>query len=88
MDHELFEQLDACDPKWRQRYPTLLAAAREADVVGLYHQYLATPGGRLYLQTTAGVPDYAGAIRAAQESADHLPYRLDNLEQLPDAEDD
>lgn len=76
MKHELFEELDAFDPKWRDRYPTIGEAAGAAGVPGLYHEWRSTPEGRAYAARMAGVPNYAQAIKAAQEAAERLPHKL------------
>ncbi len=80
MKHELFEELEAFDPKWQTHYPTILAAASAANVEGLYRIWLAnTVEGKDYFQRMKDVADTAGAIKRAQDSAERLPFGLGNL---------
>jgi hypothetical protein len=76
MKHELFEELDAFDPKWRTHYPTIGEAAGAAGVTDLFHRWRNTDEGRAYTARMDGVPNYAGAIKAAQEAAERLPFNL------------
>jgi len=77
--HELFDELEAFDPRYQQHYPTLRAAAEAAHCVGLLEDYLHTAQGNAYRRDIESAPDVLGAIKAMQESADRLPYRLDNI---------
>lgn len=79
MTHELFDELDAWNPKWRQITRSLRDAAQQAGVMDIYLQWLGTPEGAAYLQKFAGTPDYLGAVRKQQEAADRLPFSLSNL---------
>lgn len=79
MKHELFEELEAWHPHWRKVSKSLRDAAEQAGVMDLYLEWLGTQEGAKYLQTFAGTPDYLGAVKAAQESAERLPFSLSNL---------
>ena len=76
MKHELFEELDAFNPRWREHYPTIASAAAAASCTDLYRQWAATPEGASYRLRMSGVPDYQGAVKAAQEAADRLPHKI------------
>jgi len=76
MKHELFEELDAWNPKWQTVAPSIRSAAEQAGVMSLYLDWLSTPEGAQYLQRTAGTPDYLGAVKAAQEAAERLPFNI------------
>lgn len=65
--HELFEELDAFDSRWRTKYATTYDAAVACNCVSLYSQYLNTLVGRTQA-ATYDVPDYAGAAKRAAES--------------------
>ena len=81
MKHELFEELDAFDPHWQENYRTVHEAAKAADVFWLFEEFLETPEGIRYLETTAGVFDYLAAIEAAQKAEEEssLPYKLNDV---------
>lgn len=53
--HELFEQLEAFDPKWQQHYATLVDAAKAANAYMLYENYAKRPEAVLI-----DVPDVKG----------------------------
>ena len=77
--HQLFEELEAFDPRYAQRYRTLRDAAIAADCLPLFLDYLRSAQGQAYATEVAAVPDALGAIEAAQESADRLPYTLTTI---------
>lgn len=77
--HRLFEELEAFDPRYAHKYTTLRAAAEAAGVVDVFNDYLRTSQGQTYAREIATAPDVLAATRAAQESADRLPYRLENI---------
>lgn len=77
--HELFEELQACNPRYAQQYPTLRAAAEACNCVALFEDYLRSVDGQRYRESVATVPDVRGAIAAAQQAADSLPYTLDTI---------
>lgn len=73
--HELFEELEAWRPDWQQVVPRVMDAARCAGsrAEALYRDWLQTAQGQQYERLMYQVPNYAGALQAAQESADRLP---------------
>ncbi len=78
--HKLFDELDAFNPRWRLAYKTLRGAAIAAGVLTLYESYTeGTPEGQRYLAQHGDVPDTLGAVQAAQQAADSLPYNLGNI---------
>ncbi len=79
MKHELFEELEAFDPKWQSHYANIAQAACAAGVMNIYRYWIKTREGEAYLRLSAGVPDYKGAIEKEQESASRLPFGLSNL---------
>lgn len=70
--HDLFDELDAFNPKWRDVYPTVRSAAEAAEVMGLYVDWTHTPEGMAYKSAFADVPDYAAAAKAAAESVERF----------------
>ena len=76
MKHELFEELDAFDKHWRDHYATVRGAAIAAGVHDLYLQWRATPEGQACASITRDVPDYLGAVKAAQEAAERMPFGI------------
>lgn len=81
--HELFDELEAFDPKWQTHYPTLLAAAKAARAEELFCQWLSwTAEGNKYAHSMNGVPDYS----VKRADARSLPYSLDNIGEVPDDE--
>jgi hypothetical protein len=77
--HPLFEELQAFDPRYQHRYPTLRDAAQAAGVMDLFADYLRTQDGHKYAREVATAPDVLGATREAAEAADRLPYTLDTI---------
>jgi hypothetical protein len=75
----VFEELDAFDPKWRDHYPTIRSAATAAQCDGLFVDWRNTEEGRAYAARMDGVPNYAQAIKAAQEAAERLPFNLGDV---------
>jgi hypothetical protein len=76
MKHELFEELEAFDPRWREHYATLEAAALHAGCIDLYKQWRKTPEGKSVSAFYKDVPDYVSAIKASQEAAERLPFKI------------
>lgn len=76
--HELFEELDAWRPDWQQVAPRIMDAARcaGARAVELYAEWLHTEQGACYERLMYEIPNYAGALQAAQESADRMPVGI------------
>jgi len=56
--HPLFEELDAFDERWRQKYATLYDAAKAAGSLDLYVHWLGTQEGHSYQKHYDGVPVY------------------------------
>jgi hypothetical protein len=79
MKHELFEELEAFDPRYREHYATVRGAAIAAGVHDLYLAWRKTPEGAACASITQDVPDYAGAIKTAQEAAERLPFNLGDV---------
>lgn len=79
--HELFDELDACDRRWRSKYLTLTAAAEACNARQLLQDYLKTDQGRLYLEAVHSVPPYLQDILREQELArsGSLPFGLDTI---------
>ena len=81
--HELWDELEAFDPKWQLHYDTTHDAAIAANVVELWQEYCqSNPHRRQSMACLPRqVPDTVGAIRKQQEAAQStsLPYRLDTI---------
>lgn len=86
---ELMEELDAFDPKWKEHYPSVGAAAHAAEATGLYTLWRDTPTGIKYRETVRNVPDHVGQSKAAAEAERaqprSLPFGYDNLGWLPNS---
>lgn len=50
---ELIEELEAFDPKYRDRYPTLRDAAKAAGILPEFTKWLASPDGKRYLEVAS-----------------------------------
>lgn len=68
--HELFEQLDAFDPKWQEHYSTLRYAACAARVEDMFFDWLQTSDGRKYRLQQQGVTDWTEVNRRAKAQID------------------
>jgi len=83
--HELFDELEAFDPRWQQHYRTtreaVLAAGERA--VELFRDWAAGDGkGSVACQS---VPDTIAAVERLQRAAasTSLPFRLNTIGRLP-----
>lgn len=88
LTQELHEELDAFDPKWKERYPSIAAAAHAADVGELYGRWLSTPDGVKYTSAVAGVPDHVGDSRReveAMRAPGSLPFGYSNIGMVPNS---
>ncbi len=71
--HELFDELDAWNPRWREQCRSIYEAARASGAGELYRLWAQTEDGRNYERLMFGVPNYQSAIEAQQEAANRLP---------------
>jgi hypothetical protein len=71
--HNLFEELEAWNPRWREQYRTLWDAAQAAGEQALYYAWIKTEDGRNYERLMYGVPNYSAAIEQTQTAFDRLP---------------
>lgn len=80
MKHELFEELEAFNPKWQSHYASTVDAAYAAGVLDLYYEWKNSPDGKRITDFTKA-PDVLGALRreAALAQSDSLPYRLETI---------
>lgn len=85
--HALFDELEACDPRYQQKYSTLRAASEACGCVAEFQDYLRTSSGQRYVTAVAKCPDVAGDQRKEREAADSLPYTLANIGTVPYSED-
>lgn len=74
---ELVEELDAFDPKWKDRYASIKAAATAAGLQDLYLRWAVTPEGKAYLDYFRDVSaDYAqrNELSRRQIAAEHAMF--------------
>ena len=76
--HELFDELEAFDPNWQANYPNLFqavdaAVAAAGYVRQIYLDFISSEAGLNYLANYKDVPDYKGAIEAAQKAEEDSP---------------
>jgi len=80
--HELWDELDAFDPKWQKHYATTAQAANAAGgyVFDMWVEYCRHHRQELACNPRQ-VPDAAGVVRREQEASasSSLPYRLDTI---------
>lgn len=76
--HELFEELEAWNPRWQLVAPRIPDAAQCAGphAVAAYQRWLQTDDGKTYDRLMSEVPNYSQAIREAQEAAERLPVAV------------
>lgn len=69
--HDLFEELDAFCPYWRDQYRSIRDAAYAAGPHALlmYHSWIRTDDGANYERLMFGVPNYAAANESAADAA-------------------
>lgn len=85
---DLHEELEAFDPAWRERFPSIAAAARAAGVSEMYGRWLRTPDGCKYAAAVKGLSDHVGDSKReaeAMRAPTSLPFGYDNLGLLPNA---
>jgi hypothetical protein len=70
--HDLFEELDAFNPRWQSEYRTIEAAAKAAGALELYQDWLRTEHGQHYLRNIRSAHDHAAdnERRKAQREAE------------------
>lgn len=80
--HELFEELDAFDPKWQLHFDTTETAAIAAGVYDLWQDFCRQKHHRQTMTCNPRqVVDTVGKIRKQHEAqaSTSLPYRLDTI---------
>lgn len=80
--HELWDELEAFDPKWQLHYDTTEAAAIAANVLDIWQDYCRNPKHRPTMACSPKqVPDTVGDLRKQHQAAasTSLPYRLDTI---------
>ena len=73
---QLFEELDAWNPRWQKEYRTLpqaVAAANCQFIQRAWDDYIQTPEGIRYLEVHSGVFDTLGAIEACRKAEEDSP---------------
>lgn len=70
MKHELFDELDAVNPRWQSQYSTLPEAARAYGLHDLLQEYLTSPTGQEYSRRMAGVIDWEAVSRRNRAQRD------------------
>lgn len=87
---ELREELDAFDPKWKEHYPSIGAAALAAEATELFARWVKTDDGKKYLGTITGLPDHVGDSKREAEALMHprsLPFGYANIYPTLDQDD-
>lgn len=81
--HELFEELEAFDPSWQNRYTSVTSAAKAAKCEDLLVDWLSTHQGETYLAHIHATRDYLEEIREYQDlladEESKLPFGYGNL---------
>lgn len=85
--HELFEELEAFNPKWQSHYASTVDAAYAAGVLDLYYAWKNSPDGKRVTDFTKA-PDVLRTVRREAELAatPSLKYKLANLHTIPRAD--
>jgi predicted metal-dependent HD superfamily phosphohydrolase len=70
--HELFDELDAADPRWQKNYRSIPHAAAGLNLLKSYRDFANTPAGVEYRRKIASAHDHVGdnARRANQIAAE------------------
>jgi len=80
--HELWDELEAFDPKWQLHYDTTHEAAIAAGVESIWMEYCSQLPQRHGMACRPGqVTDVIRVVRKQKEAASSssLPYRLDTI---------
>lgn len=78
--HDLFWELEAFNPRWQTCYRTVLEAAKAAQVIEMYTDWLFTPTGKRYQELHNDVPDTLERVRLEQEAMQRLPFTITSLQ--------
>ena len=78
MQPQIFEELEAFDPSWKDRYHRLIdavvaASAQTPYIMEMYTEFLQTPEGNQYLSQT-DVPDVKKYIEDCQKAEEESPF--------------
>jgi hypothetical protein len=60
--HELFDELDAFDPKWQINYKSVISAAKAARCEWALSDWLSTHQGETYLSHIHATRDYLAEV--------------------------
>lgn len=81
--HELFDELDAFDPRWQSKYRSVISAAKAAGVGELLRDWLSSHQGETYLSHIHATRDYLKEIedykKLREEEESKLPFGYSNL---------
>lgn len=77
--HELFEELDAFDPKWQEHYETLREAASAAQVLPMYYLYMSTADGSLRHIRHSGIPNTVRANKLERNMRERMLRRSNRI---------
>lgn len=79
---QIAEELDAFNPRWREQYPNVRAAAKAAGIVDMFTRWLGTSAGTAYLESCGSLPDHVGAAKReayAHTAPASLPFGYSNI---------
>jgi hypothetical protein len=75
MRHELFELLEAINPKWQVSFNSLRNAALAYDLMPEYYDYMMTSAGKLRASLIDAVPDTVAQNKAERKMRERMMNR-------------
>jgi hypothetical protein len=75
MRHEIFELLEAINPRWQVRFNSLRDAAYQYDLMPEYYDYMLTDAGKLRSKLLDSIPDTLAQNRAERKMRERMMNR-------------
>ena len=75
MQHDLFLELEAFNPRWQIVYASVGQAAKAAKVLPMFQEWLLTEEGKHYQEIVRDVPDYEANNAAERRMREALLAR-------------
>jgi hypothetical protein len=75
MRHELFELLEAINPKWQVAFNSLRHAAMNYDLMPEYYDYMMTDAGKLRSIELDSIPDTVAQNKAERKMRERMMNR-------------
>lgn len=75
MRHEIFDLLEAINPRWQVSFDSLRSAAEQYDLLPEYYAYLLSADGKLRSKLLDSIPDTVAQNRAERKMRERMMNR-------------